>query len=106
MSNVVAYYFSSPTCKPCKSLSPILEEIREEHPKYNDSNITWKYVNIQNDKSNLSGQFGIKVVPTIVVVVYDSTGKSLGEYRHSGTDLSAHFRNLDAGIRLKLSSSQ
>lgn len=106
MISVVAYYFSSPTCGPCKSLSPILEEIREDHPKYNDSKINWKYVNIQNDPTNISGHFGIKVVPTIVVVAYDADGKQLNEYRHSGTDLGAHFRNLDAALRIKQSSSQ
>jgi thiol-disulfide isomerase/thioredoxin len=77
------YYFSSPTCEPCKKLKPVVEDLKEEFPDFQ-----WISVNIQNDPEELSKKYGVTVVPTIVV---DS---AKGIERHSGTVAMGYYRIL------------
>jgi len=77
------YYFSSPTCEPCKKLKPVVEDLKEEFPS-----LQWISVNIQNDPQELSKKYGVTVVPTIVV---DS---AKGIEKHSGTVAMGYYRIL------------
>lgn len=77
------YYFSSPTCEPCKKLKPVVEDLKEEFPS-----LQWISVNIQNDPEELAKKYGVTVVPTIVV---DS---AKGIERHSGTVAMGYYRIL------------
>lgn len=77
------YYFSSPTCEPCKKLKPVVEDLKEEFPS-----LQWISVNIQNDPEELAKKYGVTVVPTIVV---DS---AKGIERHTGTVAMGYYRIL------------
>lgn len=77
------YYFSSPTCEPCKKLKPVVEDLKEEFPDFK-----WISVNIQNDPEELAKKYGVTVVPTIVV---DS---AKGIEKHSGTVAMGYYRIL------------
>jgi thiol-disulfide isomerase/thioredoxin len=77
------YYFSSPTCEPCKKLKPVVEDLKEEFPS-----LQWISVNIQNDPEELAKKYGVTVVPTIVV---DS---AKGIEKHSGTVAMGYYRIL------------
>lgn len=77
------YYFSSPTCEPCKKLKPVVEDLKEEFPDFQ-----WISVNIQNDPEELAKKYSVTVVPTIVV---DS---AKGIERHSGTVAMGYYRIL------------
>jgi thiol-disulfide isomerase/thioredoxin len=77
------YYFSSPTCEPCKKLKPVVEDLKEEFPS-----LQWISVNIQNDPEELAKKYSVTVVPTIVV---DS---AKGIERHSGTVAMGYYRIL------------
>jgi len=92
--NVTAYHFWSPTCTPCKVIKPAIEDLKEEFP-----DVQWISVNTHDDGQNLSQQYGIKVVPTVVVLVKDSTGKSVYSERHSGTTMAAYYRIVRNGLK-------
>ncbi len=55
--------FWAPWCGPCKTLTPILEEVSTE---YGD-NLHFVKINI-DDNQALAGQFGIRSVPTVYLV--------------------------------------
>ena len=55
--------FWAPWCEPCKSLTPILEEVSAE---YGD-NLHFVKINIDENQA-LAGQFGIRSVPTVYLV--------------------------------------
>lgn len=92
--NVVAYQFSSPTCNPCNVIKPAMQDLKEEFPQ-----ITWVFVNTQNDSNGYCERFGVHVVPTMVVAVSDSTGKIIFSEKHSGTAIAGYYRLLRNGLR-------
>ncbi|MCD8048452.1 MAG: thioredoxin, partial [Clostridia bacterium] len=49
-------------CGPCRMVSPIIDEIANEHP-----DITVGKINVDEQKA-LSGAFGIMSIPTLVVM--------------------------------------
>ncbi len=49
-------------CGPCRMLSPVVDQIAEEHPE-----IKVCKVNV-DDESDLAGQFGVMSIPTLVVM--------------------------------------
>ncbi|MDE0308234.1 MAG: thioredoxin [Acidiferrobacterales bacterium] len=55
--------FWAPWCEPCKTLTPILEEVSAE---YGD-NLHFVKINIDENQA-LAGQFGIRSVPTVYLV--------------------------------------
>lgn len=66
------YYFSTPTCAPCKMFKPIVQEISAELGVH----IEAVNASVQRD---LAQRFGISSVPTIIVenngnVVYRNSG--------------------------------
>ena len=64
------YYFSTPTCSPCRKFGPIIAELQEEF------NIT-KVSIIDEPSQKLAKQYRITSVPTVVIV---REGKELGRF--------------------------
>ena len=54
--------FYATWCGPCKMVSPIIDEIAEEHPEYAVCK-----VNVDEEEA-LSSAFGISSIPTLVVI--------------------------------------
>ena len=54
--------FYADWCGPCKMVSPIVDQIAEEHPEY----VVGK-INV-DDEENLAAQFGVMSIPTLVVL--------------------------------------
>jgi thiol-disulfide isomerase/thioredoxin len=95
MSNVVTvYHFWSKTCGPCQIIKPALQLLRTEFPV-----VKWVSVDTHQDVMNYSSQFGVKVVPTVVVVVTTADGRVLGSERHSGTQMIGYHRILRNAMR-------
>jgi thiol-disulfide isomerase/thioredoxin len=95
MSNVVTvYHFWSKTCGPCQIIKPALQLLRTEFPA-----VKWVSVDTHQDVMNYSSQFGVKVVPTVVVVVTTADGRVLGSERHSGTQMIGYHRILRNAMR-------
>jgi thiol-disulfide isomerase/thioredoxin len=78
-----AYVFSSPTCAPCQTLKPVIEDLKEEF-----SSLQWIHVNIKDDPKGLTQKYGVKVVPTVVV----DTKKGIES--HTGTVAMGYYRIL------------
>jgi thiol-disulfide isomerase/thioredoxin len=87
--SVSAYHFWSPTCGPCKVIKPALEDLKEEF-----LTVDWTTVNTHDDAENLARLYGVKVVPTIVVIARDENGQVLLTEKQSGTNISAYYRIL------------
>jgi thioredoxin 1 len=81
MSNVVAIHFWSPTCAPCKTIKPAIDDLKEEFPQ-----VKWVSANTHNDTQDYASRFKVSVVPTIVVLKNDV---EIG--RHSGTSMSIYY---------------
>jgi thiol-disulfide isomerase/thioredoxin len=95
MSNVVTvYHFWSKTCGPCQIIKPALQLLRTEFPA-----VKWVSVDTHQDVMNYSSQFGVKVVPTVVVVVTTADGRVVGSERHSGTQMIGYHRILRNAMR-------
>ena len=92
--SVIAYHFWSPTCGPCKVIKPAIEDLKEEFP-----NIQWVSVNTHDDPNETAQRFGVQVVPTIVVLVLDSTGKAIYSEKQSGTNMAGYYRIIRGGLR-------
>ena len=54
--------FFADWCGPCKMVSPIVDQIAEEHPEY----VVGK-INV-DDEEELAAQFGVMSIPTLVVL--------------------------------------
>lgn len=87
--SVTAYHFWSPTCAPCKTIKPAIEDLKEEF-----DSVQWVSVNTHEDKEGYAQKYNVSVVPTIVVVSGDSIEK------HSGTAVAGYYRILRNGIRM------
>lgn len=92
--SVSIYHFWSPTCGPCQVIKPAIAELRKEF-----SQATWVSVNTHEDPNGFSGKFGVRVVPTIVVVSVDSHGRSNIE-KHSGTQMMGYYRIIRNAMRV------
>ena len=77
------YVFSSPTCAPCQTLKPVIQDLKEEFPDF-----VWIDVNIKDDPAGLTLKYGIKQVPTVVV---DS---KKGRFSYSGEIAMGYYRIL------------
>ncbi len=54
--------FYATWCGPCKMVSPIVDEIAEEHPEYVVGKID------VDEQGELASQFGIVSIPTLIVI--------------------------------------
>lgn len=79
--SIVAYHFWSPTCGPCKTIKPAVEDLKEEF-----SDVQWISINTHQDPDGVAQRLGVVVVPTIVIV---KNGVEVG--RHSGTTMSIYY---------------
>ena len=52
-------YFSAPWCSPCKMLSPVMEQVGNTIPV--------KKINV-DEQSDLAQRYGIRSVPTVVLL--------------------------------------
>ena len=86
--SVTAYHFWSPTCAPCKTIKPAIEDLKEEF-----SNIEWVSVNTHEDTYGHAERLGVTIVPTIVVET------SSGTERHTGTQVAGYYRIIRSAIR-------
>jgi thiol-disulfide isomerase/thioredoxin len=77
----VMYFFTSPTCGPCKAVKPVVAELTEDHPK-----LTWVTVDTTADPAQLATTYKVTHVPVMVAV---HNGVEIG--RHSGTQLMGYF---------------
>lgn len=92
--SVTAYHFWSPTCAPCKAIKPSIDDLKEEF-----DSVTWVSVNTQDDPNNYADVYGVRVVPTIVVVAKSQSGDNQTIDQHSGTNISGYYRILRNGLR-------
>jgi thiol-disulfide isomerase/thioredoxin len=92
--SVTAYHFWSHTCAPCKAIKPSIDDLKEEF-----DNVTWVSVNTHEDKNNFATVYGVKVVPTIVVVALSQDGSTQTTEQHSGINISGYYRILRNGLR-------
>ena len=92
--NVTAYHFWSPTCAPCKVIKPSIEDLKEEFP-----DVQWVSVNTHEDNQGFAEKFGVRVVPTIVVLVSDSSGKAVYSEKHSGTTMAGYYRIIRSALK-------
>jgi len=92
--NAIVYHFWSPTCGPCKTLKPTIEDLKEEF-----SQLTWVSVNTHDDNQGLAQRYGVQFVPTIVVAIFNGEGKLISSEKHSGTTVAGYYRILRNGLR-------
>lgn len=92
--SITAYHFWSPTCGPCKVIKPSIEDLKEEFP-----DVPWVSVNTHDDTGGIAQKFGVQVVPTVVVLVMDSTGKAVYSEKQSGTNMAGYYRILRSGLK-------
>ena len=65
--------FYADWCGPCKMVSPVVDQIAEQHPEY----VVGK-INV-DDEEDLAAQFGIMSIPTLVVLKNgEQVNKSVG----------------------------
>lgn len=69
-------------CGPCKSLAPILDKVLEE------KGLELKKINIEDDVDDLSAEYGVRGIPTVIVV--DDNDKEIK--RFSGMKQEAAVR--------------
>lgn len=75
------YFFTSPTCGPCKAVKPVVSELTEDFSKF-----TWINIDTSADPANVTLTYKVTHVPTMVAV---HNGTEVG--RHSGTQLMGYF---------------
>jgi thiol-disulfide isomerase/thioredoxin len=75
------YFFTSPTCGPCKAVKPVISELTEDH-----TNFRWINIDTTADLGNVATMYKVTHVPTMVAV---SNGMEIG--RHTGTQLMGYF---------------
>ena len=93
----IAYHFWSPTCAPCKTIKPSIEDMKQEFKQ-----VQWISVNTHEDPKGLVKKYGVSIVPTIVVVSLNAEGVPVLTEKHTGTNMIEYYRILKNSIRLLL----
>jgi thiol-disulfide isomerase/thioredoxin len=75
------YFFTSPTCGPCKAVKPVISELQEDYKQ-----VEWYMIDTSVDPDNMAKAYTITHVPTMVAVYQ---GREVG--RHSGTQMMGYF---------------
>lgn len=91
MTDVHILHFWSPTCGPCMTIKPALEDIKEEF----EGKIDWISVNTKEDPKRLSGRFQVSVVPTFIAFKGNA---EVGRY--SGTQIGVIYQLIRKAINL------
>ena len=91
MTDVHILHFWSPTCGPCMTIKPALEDIKEEF----EGKIDWISVNTKEDPKRLSGRFQVSVVPTFIAF---KGNVEVGRY--SGTQIGVIYQLIRKAINL------
>ena len=89
--SIEAFHFWSPTCEPCKVIKPAIEDLKDEFLQ-----VEWTTVNTHDDPNNLVNAYGVKVVPTIVVVAKNEGGQVVYNEKQTGTNMANYYRILRA----------
>jgi len=89
MTDVHVLHFWSPTCGPCMTIKPALEDIKEEF----EGKIDWISVNTKEDPKRLSGRFQVSVVPTFIAF---KGNVEVGRY--SGTQIGVIYQLIRKAI--------
>ena len=76
------FFFTSPTCSPCKVVKPAVMELKEDYPGF-----SWNFIDISNDPENLGEKMGVTHVPTMVT--FDHVGMEVGRY--TGSTLMGYY---------------
>jgi thiol-disulfide isomerase/thioredoxin len=92
--SVTAYHFWSPTCAPCKTIKPAIEDLKEEFPLIN-----WVSIDTHNDTYKYAELYSVTVVPTIVIVSTSDKGEIVSIEKQSGTNIAGYYRIIRNGIR-------
>ena len=92
MSGVVVYHFWSPTCAPCRTIKPAVEDLKEEFDKYE-----WISVNTHDDSKGYARKFSVTVVPTMVIM---KNGFEVG--RHSGSSMNIYYSLMRKALTVTL----
>jgi len=92
--SVTAYHFWSPTCAPCKTIKPAIEDLKEEFPLIN-----WVSIDTHNDTYKYVELYSVTVVPTIVIVSTSDKGEIVSIEKQSGTNIAGYYRIIRNGIR-------
>lgn len=90
MSGVVALHFWSPTCGPCMTIKPAIEDLKEEF-----DTVQWVSVNTHRDTQGYASQLKVSVVPTIVVLK-----NNIEVGRHTGTTVGIYYQILRKALAL------
>lgn len=85
---MTVYDFYADWCNPCKSLASILEKVTSER------NIEVKKINIEEDMEDLAIEYGIRNIPTVIVI--DDNDNELKRFTgtKTETDLNKFFDEL------------
>ncbi len=81
MSGVVVLHFWSPSCAPCVTIKPAVEDMKEEFDQ-----VEWVSVNTQADTKGFVAKFGVRAWPTMVIL---KNGQEVG--RHTGTTMGIYY---------------
>lgn len=93
MSDILVYYFWSPTCNPCAAIKPSIQQLKEEFEEAIPPE-NWIAVNTHQDVNGYVNTFKVAVVPTLVVT---KGGVEVG--RHSGSTISLYYTLIRKAIR-------
>jgi len=83
MTDVHVVHFWSPTCGPCMTIKPSIEQLKEEF----EDRLDWISVNTKDDPKAYAPRLGISVVPSFVVFKGQT---EIGRY--SGTQLAIVYQ--------------
>ena len=56
--------FWAPWCSPCSQYAPTFEKVKEELQE----GIEFVEINIDEDTNNLTGQYGVRGIPTTIII--------------------------------------
>lgn len=88
---VTVFHFWSPTCGPCMTIKPMIEDLKEEFA----GRIEWISINTKEDPKGVATLLKVNVVPTIVVV---KDGMEVGRY--SGTQAGIFYTLIRKALAL------
>jgi len=74
------FYFSSPTCPPCQTIKPTIQELHEDY-----GHVPWTLVNTSVSK-DVADRMNVSLIPTMLIV---KNGSEVA--RHSGSMMMGYY---------------